>query len=179
MLQTVKMEGTAPEKDINPMGKSSAEVMHTERMVDEDLKSAEPPLSRAQIRRFMIKCDLRVLPMLGVIYAVSILDRINVSLLSHRLSNHWFTTYVDWVSECTGHGRRPQSRRWITLQHHPHAFLPFILPDRRPIQLHPDSGQPSLVAVLPHVRLGRHLDRNGFHEQLASHGLPSFPIGSV
>ena len=75
------MEATAPEKDINPVRKTSAEITHTEDMVDDAFKSETPSLTRAQIRRFTIACDVRVLPMLGVIYAVSILDRINVSLL--------------------------------------------------------------------------------------------------
>ena len=52
--------------------------MHTEKIISEDLKIAEPALTRAQIRRLTIITDLRVCPMLGVIYAVSILDRINV-----------------------------------------------------------------------------------------------------
>jgi hypothetical protein len=78
------MEATAAEKDINPVGKTSAEMMHTERMIDDNLKSEEPQLTRAQIRRFMIKCDLRVLPMLGIIYAVSILDRINARQFSSQ-----------------------------------------------------------------------------------------------
>lgn len=72
------MEGTAPEESINPVGKESAEIVHAERIVEEELKSEAPTLTRAQMRRFMIQCDLRVLSMLGVIYAVSILDRINV-----------------------------------------------------------------------------------------------------
>jgi hypothetical protein len=72
------MEATAPEEKINPAGKASAEIAYTERIVDEGLKSEAPSLTRAQIRRYTAICDLRVLPMLGVIYAISILDRINV-----------------------------------------------------------------------------------------------------
>ena len=75
------MEATASEEDINQAGKASAEIAHSERIVDETMKSEAQPLTRVQIRRFMIKSDLRVLPILGTIYAVSILDRINISLL--------------------------------------------------------------------------------------------------
>jgi hypothetical protein len=66
------MDATAPEENINEAGKASAEITHTERIVDETLKSEAPALTRAQIRRFTAMSDLRVLPMLGVIYAVSI-----------------------------------------------------------------------------------------------------------
>ncbi|KAK5172366.1 uncharacterized protein LTR77_004005 [Saxophila tyrrhenica] len=72
------MEGTIPDENINPSGKHDAEVLHTENLHDEDLKTERTELTRAQIRRFGILQDVRVLPMLGVIYAVSILDRINI-----------------------------------------------------------------------------------------------------
>lgn len=85
------MEATAPEENMIPAGKASAEIAHTERIVDEKLKSAVPSLTRAQIRRFTAVCDLRVLPMLGVIYAVSILDRINVHSASTTMVNKWPT----------------------------------------------------------------------------------------
>ena len=72
------MEATIPDENINPAGKGNAEMVHTEKIIDEELKGETPDLTRAQIRRFTAITDLRVLPMLGVIYAVSILDRINV-----------------------------------------------------------------------------------------------------
>lgn len=74
------MEATVPDESINLAGKREAEAMHTEKIIEEDLKAEGPALTRAQIRRFTAITDLRVLPMLGVIYAVSILDRINVHL---------------------------------------------------------------------------------------------------
>ena len=75
------MEATALDENINPVGKEDAGIKHMEKLVDEDMKAETPTLTRAQIRRFTILTDLRVLPMLGIIYAVSILDRINVRLL--------------------------------------------------------------------------------------------------
>ncbi|KAK3696065.1 hypothetical protein LTR37_018146 [Vermiconidia calcicola] len=72
------MDGTTTEENINVAGKRSAEVYHTEHIVDDDKKSETPALTAAQIRRFVAKMDLRVLPMLGIIYAVSIIDRINI-----------------------------------------------------------------------------------------------------
>ena len=75
------MEATAPEEIINPAGKASAEI------ADAELKSEAPFLTRAQIRRFTAICDLRVLPMLGIIYAVSILDRINVRSTLRKWDN--------------------------------------------------------------------------------------------
>ena len=72
------MEATVVDENINTVGKLKEEIIHTEHMIDDDLKSHQPDLTPAQIRRFTIMQDLRVLPMLGVIYAVSILDRINI-----------------------------------------------------------------------------------------------------
>jgi hypothetical protein len=77
------MEATQPDESINPAGKHDAEVWHTEKIAEDDLKNATPELTKAQIRRFTMLQDIRVLPMLGIIYAVSILDRINVC--RHRL----------------------------------------------------------------------------------------------
>lgn len=82
------MEATAAEEDINPTEKSSAEITHAERILDDAAKSETSSLTKAQIRRFTISCDCRVLPMLGVIYAVSILDRINVLLSLSLFSQH-------------------------------------------------------------------------------------------
>lgn len=73
------MESTIPDEAINRAGKHNAEAIHTEKIVENDLKSSVPQISRAQAGRYTLKQDFRVLPMLGVIYAVSILDRINVS----------------------------------------------------------------------------------------------------
>ena len=75
------MEDTIPDENINPDGKQEAEIMHAERVIEDDLKGGQPSLTNAQIRRFRAVMDIRVLPMLGVIYAVSILDRINVCAL--------------------------------------------------------------------------------------------------
>lgn len=72
------MESTQPEEAIVSATKTEAEALHTEKIVEEDLKFTAPQLSQAQIRRYTLLQDFRVLPMLGVIYAVSILDRINV-----------------------------------------------------------------------------------------------------
>jgi hypothetical protein len=98
------MEATAPEENINQAGKASAEITHTERIVDETLKSETKALTRAQIRRFTALCDLRVLPMLGVIYAFSILDRINVSLRSIRPSGMLLKGVADWLSQSARNG---------------------------------------------------------------------------
>ena len=81
------MEATAPEENINPAGKASAEIAHMARIADEELKSEAPSVTRAQIRRFTAICDSRVLPMLGIIYAVSILDRINVRSTLRKWDN--------------------------------------------------------------------------------------------
>lgn len=78
------MESTIPDEAINQSGKRDAGAVHTEKIVDDELKSSAPQLTRAQAGRYTLKQDFRVLPMLGVIYAVSILDRINVSRLSPR-----------------------------------------------------------------------------------------------
>ena len=76
------MASAAPEENLNAIGKESAEITHAERMFsgDDPKHTEEHGLTQAQIRKFMIKMDWRVLPMLGIIYAVSIIDRINVSI---------------------------------------------------------------------------------------------------
>ena len=102
------MEGTTTEENINVAGKRSAEVYHTEHIIDDDKKSETPALTAAQIRRFVARIDLRVLPMLGIIYAVSIIDRINVGSRYPEQVSVALTT-VDWVSLSSRHGRRPQA----------------------------------------------------------------------
>lgn len=76
------MASAAPEENLNAHGKESAEITHAERMLsgDDPKQPEEHGLTKAQIRKFMIKTDWRVLPFLGLIYAVSIVDRINVSI---------------------------------------------------------------------------------------------------
>lgn len=81
------MEGTATEVDINRAGKESAEIMHAEHLVGSAEKGDRPVLTQAEIRKFMIQLECRVLPMLGIIYAVSIIDRINVS--TPNIGRHW------------------------------------------------------------------------------------------
>ena len=66
------------EGNINIAGKEEAKAIHTERIVDDVKKDDSPALTRAQALRFMLKVDFHVLPMLGIIYAVSIIDRINI-----------------------------------------------------------------------------------------------------
>jgi len=74
------MEATIAEENINVAGKESVEIIHTENMITDGKEVEEPSLTPAQARNLMLKLDLKVLPMLGVIYAVSIIDRINVRL---------------------------------------------------------------------------------------------------
>lgn len=77
------MASAALEENLNAVNKESAEITHAERILADDgtKRVQDHGLSQKQIRNFMIKMDWRVLPMLGVIYAVSIIDRINVSVL--------------------------------------------------------------------------------------------------
>jgi hypothetical protein len=101
------MDAAVPEDNINAATKEEAEIYHTERIVDDERKGESVSLTRAQIRRFMIQQDTRVLPMLGVIYAVSILDRINVS---SPLQDECQLTdnATDRICQSAGHGRGPQ-----------------------------------------------------------------------
>ena len=78
------MASAALEENLNATNKEAAEITHAERILSEDVehgpnKLENHGLSQTQIRKFMAKMDWRVLPMLGTIYAVSIIDRINVS----------------------------------------------------------------------------------------------------
>jgi hypothetical protein len=79
------MASAALEENLNVVNKEAAEITHAERIVMSDDVDESPRkfedhgLTQKQIRKFMTKMDWRVLPMLGIIYAVSIIDRINVS----------------------------------------------------------------------------------------------------
>ncbi len=66
------------EGNVNIKGKEEAIATHTEQIVGDEKKHQESTLTRSQIRRFMLRVDAHVLPMLGLIYAISILDRINI-----------------------------------------------------------------------------------------------------
>lgn len=83
------MAFAAPEENLNAIGKESAEITHAERMLstEDPKKTEEHGLTQAEIRKFMLSMDFRVLPMLGLIYAVSIIDRINVSIY---IFYYWF-----------------------------------------------------------------------------------------
>jgi len=83
--ETVDMASAAAEENLNAAGKLDAEIVHAERIVAEDeiTKTEDHGMSPAEIRKFTLKQDWRVLPMLGVIYAVSIIDRINVRICSY------------------------------------------------------------------------------------------------
>lgn len=65
------------------------------------------------------------------------------------------------------------------IQHNPHALLPRLRPDRRPLQLGPHPRLPPLVALGTDARLGRRADWHGFPEQLASSGVHALPIGRL
>ncbi|KIW74045.1 hypothetical protein PV04_02113 [Phialophora macrospora] len=66
------------EGNVNIAGKEEVVARHTEHIVEDEKKHQESSMTRSQIRRFMWKVDAHVLPMLGLIYAISILDRINI-----------------------------------------------------------------------------------------------------
>ncbi|KIW96533.1 uncharacterized protein Z519_03602 [Cladophialophora bantiana CBS 173.52] len=66
------------EGNVNVLSKDEALATHAEQITEEERKHEEPTLSKSQVRRFMWRVDLHVLPMLGLIYAVSIIDRINI-----------------------------------------------------------------------------------------------------
>lgn len=72
------MDPLEAENNMNAGTKEQIEAVHAEKLVDEPQKHEAPTLTRAQIRRFMLQVDLHVLPILGTIYAVSIIDRINI-----------------------------------------------------------------------------------------------------
>lgn len=75
------MASATLEENLNAAGKTSAEISHAEHILDDvdgSKKEVDHGLSTKQIRKFMLKMDWRVLPMLGVIYAISIIDRINI-----------------------------------------------------------------------------------------------------
>lgn len=72
------MDPIDAEGNVNIAGKEEVRAVHTEQILEEDRKNEAPILTKAQIRRFMWKIDWHVLPMLGIIYAVSIIDRINI-----------------------------------------------------------------------------------------------------
>ncbi|KAL6249876.1 hypothetical protein RBB50_003732 [Rhinocladiella similis] len=72
------MDPLEAENNINAGTKEQIEATHAEQLVDEPHKHEVSTLTKAQIRRFMLQVDLHVLPMLGTIYAVSIIDRINI-----------------------------------------------------------------------------------------------------
>jgi MFS family permease len=72
------MDPLDAEANVNAARKEDVILEHTEHIVEDEKKHAETTLTRAQIRRFMAKVDVKVLPMLGLIYAVSIIDRINI-----------------------------------------------------------------------------------------------------
>lgn len=94
------MASAAPEENLNAHGKESAEITHAERMLsgDDSKQPQEHGLTQAQIRKFMIKMDWRVLPMLGVIYAISIIDRINVSTSPMALRTYHHTSFYPVTS---------------------------------------------------------------------------------
>lgn len=71
------MDPIEAEGNININGKHDVELEHTERL-DDAQKNEPPALTKAQTRRFKTKVDFHVLPMLGIIYAISIIDRINI-----------------------------------------------------------------------------------------------------
>ena len=166
------MESTTTDENINIAGKQSAEILHAERIVEDEKKTEEPSLTAAQIRKFMIQVDFRVLPMLGVIYAVSIIDRINVSLDALPMQPRISLTSPDRLCESARHARRPQPGLRSALQRHPDAVLPVVRPHGRTVELDLDARLASLVAVLPDVRLGRRAVRHGVSAQLAGHGIP-------
>jgi hypothetical protein len=75
------MASAALEENLNIAGKTSAEIEHAERILGDAKHKAEGAdhgLSQSQIRRFVLKMDWRILPILGLIYALSIIDRINI-----------------------------------------------------------------------------------------------------
>ncbi|KAK7894804.1 hypothetical protein LTR67_005543 [Exophiala xenobiotica] len=72
------MDPLEAEGNVNITAKEQIETVHTEQLVDEVHKHETPALTKAQIRRFMVRRDLHVLPILGIMYAVSIIDRINI-----------------------------------------------------------------------------------------------------
>jgi len=63
--------------DGNANEKRDVQLEHTESLPDEKAQEVSQ-MTKAQTRRFKLKVDLHVLPMLGFIYAVSIIDRINI-----------------------------------------------------------------------------------------------------
>lgn len=73
------MEPIEVENDLNAARKTEAEVVHNEPMLPDDVKKSEvPAFSKKQAFRFELQMDLHILPMLGIIYALSIIDRINI-----------------------------------------------------------------------------------------------------
>ena len=73
------MDAIEAENDLNAARKIEAEVVHTERMLSDDVKKSEvPSFTKKQAFRFKLQMDLHILPMLGIIYALSIIDRINI-----------------------------------------------------------------------------------------------------
>ena len=101
------MESTLADESINPAGKHDAEVYHNEKMIEDGMKAESPEISRAQAGRYTLQQDFRVLPMLGVIYAVSILDRINVSEPHSEGLWSWMLTRPDWLCRRAWYGRGP------------------------------------------------------------------------
>ena len=65
-----KMDPIEVEGNVNINGKNSLELEHKEKILDGS-KHEGSPLTTAQTRRFKLNVDLHVLPMLGIIYAIS------------------------------------------------------------------------------------------------------------
>ena len=74
------MDPIEAESDLNATHKTEATIHHAEKMLanDDMKKTPIPTLTTKQAFRFKLKMDLHILPMLGIIYALSIIDRINI-----------------------------------------------------------------------------------------------------
>lgn len=114
-------------------------------------------------RKLIRKIDRRLLPILGALYAVAIIDRVNVGLLHPQAaasdSNELPTT--DLGRSNFRYGRRLEAIHRRPLYHRVVRVFPALSTARIPLEHYPPKGRTCKVAVFPRLRLGHRHARPG------------------
>jgi hypothetical protein len=131
--------------------------------------STDHAFDEIEEKKLVRKVDWKLLPILGALYSIALIDRTNVSDATsqtpHALSKHDLQV-LDLQCPGRGNGTGPPSRYWRPIHHCLGSFLPNLLPPRIAFKHCAAQGGERKLAVLHCSILGRCNDWRGLCEEL-------------
>lgn len=134
--------------------------------------STDYALDEIEEKKLVRKIDWRLLPILGALYSIALIDRTNVSnnlFSKHKtaLSNAFANQYSsDFQRTSRRNGTRPPSRYWRPIHNCLGPFLPYLLPPGAAVKYCAAQGRQCKLAFFHRRVMGRSDDWTGLCEKL-------------